>query len=148
MSQNTYRPRISRERRDKVIEAAGRLNGADVSFHESLGLLCRYLDVLHGDVACPECGATDVEDREHGRYHCWRCEEDRGNGLFTAWDYLDVADRDSATLPGTKESVQYRFESDSTTTNRGTNSSDSVSDTQNQQADTAKNHGNQWDNGF
>jgi len=131
-----------------VIEAGERLNGASASFHESLGLLCRYLDVLHGDVACPECGATDVEDREHGRFHCWRCEEDRGNGHFTAWDVIQPADKENATLPGTKESVQYRFESDSTTETSGTNSSDSHSDTQNQQGNSAKNHGNQWDNGF
>jgi len=86
----TYRPRITRDNRDRVIEAAEDLNGAEPdNFHHALGLVTDYLHILYGNPDCPHCGEWDTERYSIGTYRCWRCEEDQEHGYFDVWDVLN-----------------------------------------------------------
>jgi hypothetical protein len=120
----TYRPRLSRAERDRVLEVAERLNGAGgLRFHRALGILCRYFDVVQDQVsACPRCGVESINSEAsgdagtrnraplpEGRWWCFRCRDS-----FGVWDYLDVDDRERAAFPGLPDDLRYTFEADST----------------------------------
>lgn len=113
---NTFRPRTSRENAERMKAAGERLNGAEVdSLDEALTLFVRYLDVLQQQVdTCPDCGSGLQDEYDTGRgwtelpegkWFCPNCES-----VKDVWDYLGVADRERATLPGLPSNVQYRFE--------------------------------------
>ena len=147
----TFRPRISRDRRDRLLDVAEQLNGEEVSgTNEALGLVCNYLDVLQQAVeSCPECGRdlaagydTDTGWLElpEGKWHCSQC------GVLDVWDYMGTANRDDASLPGLPRSVKLRFECSHEHDQAGTNDRDSTQDTQSQTAGTS-NSGEYWENG-
>jgi hypothetical protein len=133
---NHHRPRITRARRDTVIEAGKRLNGADVGFHEALGLLCRYLDMLNQEVSCPDCG-TEAEVLNSGSYRCRACEADGDSPFFGAWDYLGTECPEDATLPGLPRGIKTRFGGEKKE-NSGTSTSQSTPDTRNGRTHTDK----------
>lgn len=132
-----YRPRTKRENAERVKAAAERLNGKPVdSLDEALDLFTRYLAVLYQEVSCPTCGEEEIDTTAPGRYECWRCRQEDRQRYFTVWDVLDSDDPDKATLPGTAENIQYRFECNHDTHDTGTKDAQSAQDTRIQQVDT------------
>jgi len=117
----TFRPRISREERDRVYQLAERLNGAEVTggFPKALRLLLRWFTVITENVEeCPECGSTDLQDwfetdngdtveLPNGKWYCPECGDP-----FDAWDYVGVDDREEAEFPIFRESIRYSWEAD------------------------------------
>jgi len=96
MSRNrTYRPRTTRENRERLKEVATQLNGTEpAEFHESLSVLLDYLDVLNGSVACSYCGEKPIDSIAHGTWKCWYCEE-----YTEIYDVLGTDEPDSADIP-------------------------------------------------
>lgn len=105
----SYRPRLSRDLRDRILSTAATLNGEPVErFPKAMGLICDWLDILQGKVDfCPLCASSSVAEDPvafpgfpdwelpEGKWQCLRCRE-----TFDVWDVLDVDDRESARLPG------------------------------------------------
>ena len=144
-----YRPRTKRENAERVKAAAERLNGDSVdSLDEALELFTRYLTVLNEEVTCPECGEEEIETTAPGRYECWRCRRQDRQQYFTVWDYLDTDDPDGATLPGTPESVQYRFECKHEEHQAGTNTAESSQAPDSRQVEQRQSDREPWEDGF
>lgn len=121
----TFRPRVDRDQRDRLITTAEKLNGGSVEhgFHSALEKLLRYFDVLEGGVStCPHCDGTDVDPRwarsesgDHfqlpeGKYWCESCDS-----VFDAWEYIGVEDSEAAQFPGLPHEITYTFEADGST---------------------------------
>jgi len=96
MSRNrTYRPRTTRENRERLKEVATQLNGTEpAEFHESLGILLDYLDVLNGSVACSHCEEEPIESIAPGRWECWNCQQ-----YTNIYDVLGTEEPDSTDIP-------------------------------------------------
>jgi len=137
MSRNrTFRPRISRDQRDRVLEHAERLNGTEPEhgFHHGVELLTRYIDVLYEEIdECPDCGgatiSTDKPIRSKnkritlpaGTYRCESCRS-----TFSALEYMDVAHPEEAELPALPRS-QRGEEGNTGRGDPGSNATDSRS---------------------
>jgi hypothetical protein len=138
----TFRPRVSREHRDRVVELAERVNGGPVEhgYQNALELLIRYFDVLTDELKeCPNCGTEGQVTREHrlpsgewherppGNYWCKSCES-----AFSAWDYLKVEDREGAEFltPGDVERTFVFEEEGEQGSQAGTKHTDSRSNVQ------------------
>lgn len=96
MSRNTtYRPRISRDSKDDLLQAAEALNGNQVSnVPEALDLLLSYFSTLSDHVACPDCGEQPIDSRARGKWHCWNCDE-----IYTIYDVLNADEPDNTEIP-------------------------------------------------
>lgn len=121
MADRTYRPRLSREERDALLDAASTLNGAEVStFPEAVRKVARWLDAITDNVdECPDCGTEYIADNcrqeglrpvdlPEGKWWCHRCR-----AAFSAWDYVGVDNVREARFPGLRDDFEYRFEYDS-----------------------------------
>lgn len=117
MPKRTYRPRLSREERDRLLDAAATLNGAEVStFPEAVRKVARWLDAISDNVdECPDCGTTYIAENRRqeglramdlpdGKWWCHRCRD-----TFSVWDYVDVDDQREARFPGLRNQFEYRF---------------------------------------
>lgn len=141
---STYRPRITRELRDRVLEVGEELNGAEPeSYRESLEMLVRYLDVLQDRVTCPQCG-EELEETATGKYRCWRCEQEGENAHFDLWDYLGTEDTEQAALPGFPREIQYRFECNHEEHSSGSKDEKNTQHAENQQGNTLETQHNPW----
>jgi len=111
-----YRPRTSYERKRQVMQIAEGLNGTEEgvgSFHRALGIVLRYLEVLSGDVECPECGAPPAGSlsKNPGKWQCSECHVVGGElrGHFDVWDYLGTKNPEEATVPGLGRGVRMKL---------------------------------------
>jgi hypothetical protein len=129
----TFRPRINREQRDRLIEVANELNGEPVSgTNQALGLVVRYLNVLDGQpMQCPDCG-EELEPKAGGNhYHCWN--EDKYLSVF---EVLGSDNPENASIHALPKHVKYRFAPDDENTEAGTKGTDSSQHTQSTTPDT------------
>jgi hypothetical protein len=95
MTANTYRPRLSRDQRDRLIDTAERLTGQEQhSVGDALDVLLTYQMVLFDNVECPQCGERPIECiNRTGKWHCWRCDS------YTNIYELLGSDSDDAEIP-------------------------------------------------
>jgi len=144
-----YRPRTKRENAERVKSAAERLNGDSVdSLDEALDLFTAYLNVLNQEVCCPTCGEEEIDTTAPGRYECWRCRREERQRYFTVWDVLDSDNPGEATLPGTAESIQYRFECNHDSHDTGTNTAESSQALDSRQGEQRQSDHDRWKDGF
>lgn len=118
MADGRCRPSISFGDKNRVLNTASELNGAEVKqVPPALRLICRYLDVLYGDVAtCPRCGYSYVSRSSKERIWDsfelpktkWRCHYCRET--FNVYDYLGSDEPERARFPGVPESISNRLE--------------------------------------
>ncbi|WP_246985017.1 hypothetical protein [Halorientalis marina] len=125
------------------MDIATELNGKEPrGFHRAVEVVAAYLDVLQQNVTdCPDCGGElhdEAEDSKghwfelpEGKWYCPDCDT-----VLDVWDYLDVDNRDSASIPSLPSGVQLRFECDHEHDDSGMISGESSQDTHSRQSHT------------